>query len=79
VFCDLEFRHVYNYIVKKERFKTNSDFWENKILGNIERDNEVTSFLEFKGWIVLRFCGKEILNNTHECARKVEEEVRKRS
>jgi DNA mismatch endonuclease (patch repair protein) len=38
IFCDSEFWHGYNYVVKGERFKTNALFWEKKILRNIQRD-----------------------------------------
>lgn len=30
--------------------KTNTDFWKNKILNNVERDKSIYSKLEIKGW-----------------------------
>ena len=72
VFCDSEFWHGYNYLVKGERFKTNVEFWEKKILRNIERDKEVNQKLKSEGWIVLRFWGKEIQKNTDVCVQEVE-------
>ncbi len=78
VFCDSEFWHGYNYIVKGERFKTNVEFWEKKILRNIERDKEVNQKLEEDGWTVLRFWGKEIQKETEKCVLKVQEVYSKR-
>lgn len=67
IFCDSEFWHGYNYLVKGERFKTNVEFWEKKIKRNIERDKEVNEKLENEGWIVLRFWGKDIKKNIDGC------------
>ncbi|WP_457562745.1 very short patch repair endonuclease [Caminibacter pacificus] len=71
IFCDSEFWHGYNYLVKGERFKTNIDFWEKKILRNIERDKEVNEKLKKDGWIVLRFWGKEIEKELETCVNKI--------
>ena len=40
--------------------KTNPKFWENKIKGNIARDERVTRELFAKGWLVMRFWEHEI-------------------
>ena len=34
---------------------TNSEYWADKIAGNIERDAETTAYLQESGWTVLRF------------------------
>lgn len=73
VFCDSEFWHGYNYLVKGERFKTNIDFWKKKILRNIERDKEVNEKLKKDGWIVLRFWGKKIQKELDMCVKNVKE------
>jgi len=73
VFCDSEFWHGYNYLVKGERFKTNTEFWEKKILRNIDRDKEVNQKLKKDGWIVLRFWGKQIQKELDKCVRQVKE------
>lgn len=73
IFCDSEFWHGYNYIIKGERFKTNPEFWEKKILRNIERDKEVTAKLSEEGWIVLRFWGKQIQKELESCINTIEE------
>lgn len=73
VFCDSEFWHGYNYLVKGERFKTNTEFWEKKILRNMDRDKEVNEKLKKDGWIVLRFWGKQIQKELGVCIRQIKE------
>lgn len=51
------------------------DFWVKKITNNRRRDDEVNKQLLFMGWIVIRFWGKEIMKNTDECVRVIEETV----
>ena len=70
VFCDSEFWHGKKYLLG-ERFKTNSDFWESKIKGNIKRDKEVNDRLKSEGWTVIRFWDKEIKENSDKCINKV--------
>ena len=78
VFCDSEFWHGYDWENRKSDIKSNKDFWIKKIERNIARDLEVNEFLEKQGWVVLRFWGKEILNDAAKCAEKVAGEVSKR-
>jgi len=73
IFCDSEFWHGYNYLVKGERFKTNIDFWEKKILYNINRDKKVNEKLEKDGWIVLRFWGEQIKKDIDNCVKQIKE------
>jgi len=77
VFCDSEFWHGYDWDVRKKDFKSHQEFWIPKIERNMERDKEVISHLQSEGWTVLRFWGKEIKNNTSECADIIEKAVRK--
>ncbi|MCL4498319.1 MAG: very short patch repair endonuclease [Deltaproteobacteria bacterium] len=70
IFCDSEFWHGEKYLLG-ERFKTNSDFWESKIKGNIKRDKEVNDRLKSEGWTVIRFWDKEIKENSDKCINKV--------
>lgn len=75
IFCDSEFFHGKNWEVLKPRLEAgnNSEYWKNKICRNMERDNEVNKELLFLGWTVVRFWGKDILNNCDECIRVIEE------
>lgn len=75
VFCDSEFWHGYNWEERKKDFKSHQEFWIPKIERNMERDAEVTAFLESEGWTVIRFWGNEIKKNTAQCADIVEKAV----
>lgn len=66
IFCDSEFWHGKKFL-EGEGFKTNTRFWEKKIKRNIERDEEVNKQLISEGWVVLRFWGEEIKENTQNC------------
>ena len=76
VFCDSEFWHGYNWEERKHDFKSHQEFWIPKIERNMERDKEVTAELERQGWTVLRFWGRDIKKNLHECADIIEKAVR---
>ena len=77
IFCDSEFFHGKNFDQLKVQLNKskNSDFWIDKIQKNINRDEEVNKLLKGQGWMVLRFWGKEILENTDQCIRTIEEAV----
>lgn len=77
VFCDSEFWHGKDWEERKKDFKSNKDFWHNKIERNIERDKEVNQELREKGWTVLRFWGSEIKNETMKCVSIIEKELQK--
>lgn len=53
----------------------NSDYWISKIERNMERDHENEQKLLFMGWTVIRFWGKEILKNTDDCIKVIEEAI----
>lgn len=78
VFCDSEFFHGKDWeesLHAQILRGSNADFWERKILRNMERDREVDEELGALGWIVLRFWGKDIKKNLDECVRVVEETI----
>lgn len=77
IFCDGEFFHGKDWEVLKPRLEksNNSDFWINKISRNRERDDEVNKKLLFMGWTVIRFWGKDIMKNTEECLKVIEETI----
>ena len=79
VFVDSEFWHGYNWESKKHEIKSNKEFWINKIEDNMDRDIFVTNQLKNDGWIVLRFWGKEIINNLEKCIRDIDDAIRSRS
>lgn len=78
VFCDGEFWHGKDWEIRKNNLNSNKEFWINKIEGNIKRDQKVNQTLRDSGWIVLRFWGKDILNNTEKCAEIVKNKLANR-
>lgn len=77
VFCDSEFWHGKNYHESTDRIGTNAAYWKQKILRNIERDQEVTEQLTKDGWTVLRFWEKEIRKNTGGCIQTILDAIAK--
>lgn len=77
IFCDSEFFHGKDWEVLKPRLEKgkNAEYWVKKIQRNIERDNEKDKILSFMGWTVIHFWGKDILRNTEECIRVIEEVI----
>ena len=77
IFCDSEFFHGKDWAVLKPKLERgkNPDYWVNKIQRNIERDKEKDQQLVFLGWTVIHFWGKDILKNTDECIRVIEETI----
>ena len=78
VFCDSEYFHGKDWDeVWLPRIKkgNNSEYWEKKIKRNMERDKEVNQQLETMGWLVLRFWGKEIINDPDSCVRQIEKAI----
>jgi DNA mismatch endonuclease (patch repair protein) len=78
VFCDSEFFHGKDWEVSKHRIKTNTEFWQEKIEGNIRRDQLVNKTLRKDGWIVIRFWGEEIKKNLDLCIDKIELAIEER-
>ena len=77
IFCDSEFFHGKDWEVLKPRLEkgNNANYWLKKIERNITRDQEINQQLNFLGWTVVRFWGKEILNNTDECIKVIEKTI----
>lgn len=75
VFCDSEFFHGKDWEVLKPQLQKgkNGEFWIDKISKNIQRDDEINKKLNFMGWTVIRFWGKEINKNVEECVKVIEE------
>lgn len=73
VFCDGDFWH--GNTLEKYKIKTNTQFWNEKIKRNIERDLDNTIELRDSGWIVLRFWESEIKNNLELCVGDIIEAI----
>lgn len=77
IFCDSEFFHGKDWEILKPRLEKgkNSEYWVKKIERNIQRDEEKDKQLNFMGWTVIHFWGKDILKDTDECIRVIEETI----
>lgn len=77
IFCDSEFFHGKDWDVLKAKLEKgkNPGYWIKKIQRNMERDREKDRILRFEGWTVIHFWGKEILKNTDECIKVIEETI----
>lgn len=71
IFCDSSFWHGRGYPETGAQFKSNRDFWLEKIQRNIARDEQVNLMLRELGWVVLRFWDDQILRDTEGCVRVV--------
>ena len=77
IFCDGEFFHGKDWEILKPRLEKgkNPDYWVKKIERNIQRDEEKDQQLNFMGWTVIHFWGKDILKDTEQCVRVIEETI----
>ncbi len=71
IFIDSEFFHGKDWETRKKP-QTNAEFWEKKILRNMERDKEVNEFLQQSSWLVFRFWSKEIDKNLPQVIATIE-------
>lgn len=75
IFCDSEFFHGKDWNKLKQQLQrgNNADYWIRKIERNIQRDKENDDKLKSLGWNVVHFWGNDIVKNTNECVRIIEE------
>lgn len=78
VFCDSDFWHGYNWDEHKHDFKSNQEFWWNKIERNMERDKEVTQQLTRSGWTVIRLWGHQIREELDDCLQEIQSAIQQR-
>jgi DNA mismatch endonuclease (patch repair protein) len=72
IFIDGDFWHGNNWKIRKlpsleAELEKYSDFWKNKILKNIARDNEVNEYYKSCNWIILRFWQSDIEHDLNCC------------
>lgn len=75
VFVDGAFWHGYNWEEKKNKIKSNRDFWIPKVERNMQRDAEINSALEGLGWNVIRFWDFQVKNELGICIQKILEHI----
>ncbi len=72
---DGEFWHGYNWLEKKQKIKSNRDYWIPKIERNMERDRKNNEELERLGWKVFRFWEKEVEKNLDKCIKTIRDYI----
>ena len=77
IFCDSEFFHGKDWEKLMPRLKKgkNPDYWVKKIQRNMQRDIEKDKLLQYLGWTVIHFWGKDILKNPEKCVKIIEEVI----
>ena len=83
IFCDGDYWHGHNWALRglgslQEELSHYSEYWREKILRNIKRDQFVTASLEKEGWKVMRFYGSEIQDHLDSCVKVICEEYSRR-
>ena len=78
IFCDSEYFHGKDWARQKGRIRTNTEFWQRKIEGNINRDKVVNDSLLKDGWKVLRFWGQDIKKDLNLCLAEIEQAIKER-
>ena len=76
VFCDGDYWHGHNWAIRgygslEQELSRYSDFWRDKILRNIARDEKNNSLLSEMGWIVVRLWESDIRDNIDICVEKI--------
>ena len=76
IFVDGEFWHGHNWDERKNKIKSNREYWIEKIEENIARDKKNDILLKKMGWTILHFWEKEVLKNLDQCVNKVQDHIK---
>ena len=71
IFIDGEFWHGYDWEVKREKIKSNRDFWIPKIERNMQRDRENEVLLKKLGYHVFRFWANDVKKDANLCLSEI--------
>ena len=71
IFVDGEFWHGENWEERKNKLKSNRDYWIEKIEENIERDKRNDKLLIDIDWTPIHFWEKEVKSNLDHCVNLV--------
>lgn len=76
VFCDGDYWHGHNWAIRglsslEEELAGYSEFWRNKIVGNIERDTKNNRSLRDMGWTVIRLWESDIRADINGCVQQI--------
>ncbi len=68
---DGEFWHGKDWEEKKDRLKSNKEYWIEKIEENMARDERNDLLLSEMGWKPIHFWEKEVKNSLHSCVETI--------
>ena len=77
IFVDGEFWHGYDWENRKQKLKSNREYWIEKIEENIARDIRNDILLKEQGWIPIHFWEKQITHDLQKCVDKVVDNTQK--
>ncbi|MCI8982727.1 MAG: very short patch repair endonuclease [Hungatella sp.] len=80
IFCDGDFWHGHNWALRgipslEEELKGYSEFWRNKILRNVKRDDDTNKCLKAIGWTVIRLWESDIKKDVDQCVLTIQEAI----
>ena len=80
VFCDGDYWHGNNWKIRglrsfKEELNGYTQYWRDKIMANVKRDQIVNRKLEEEGWRVLRYWESTIKENPVYVAKKIKSKL----
>lgn len=75
IFVDGEFWHGYDWENRKQKLKSNREYWIEKIEENIARDIRNDILLKEQGWIPIHFWEKQITHDLQKCVDKVVDNI----
>lgn len=83
VFCDGDFWHGHNWALRgisslEDELNHYTQFWRDKISGNVERDRRNSILLESSGWMVIRVWESLIKNDVAKCADSIADAYKQR-
>ena len=83
IFCDGDFWHGHNWALRglkslEMELKGYTDFWREKILRNVARDQDNTIKLEKEGWTVLRIWESDIRKKLEVCVSMIEDQYKRK-
>ena len=75
IFIDGEFWHGKDWEKRKQRLKSNREYWIEKIEENMARDLRNDQLLIQSGWTPIHFWEKEVMKNLSACVAGIEEMI----
>jgi len=75
IFCDSKFWHGIEYLKEDKLPATNTAFWKEKLIKNINRDKLVNRTLRKEGWTIIRLYDKNIRKDVTKCVDKIEKKL----